>query len=76
MTTLTRRPRTIGAILNIADGHMRAAEAKWSRLTEGDISSIREKHDLIVKVEERCSLPHTSSRSRKWNSGAQGTCRR
>ena len=58
MTTLTRRPRTIGAILNIADGHMRAAEAKWSHLTQGDISSIREKHDLVVKVEERCSLPH------------------
>jgi hypothetical protein len=45
-------------ILNVADGHMRAAQAKWSRLTEGDLSAIREKDDLIAKVEERYSLPH------------------
>jgi hypothetical protein len=45
-------------ILNIADGHMRAAQAKWSRLTEDDISSIRAKQDLIAKIEERYSLPH------------------
>jgi len=37
---------------------MRAAQAKWSRLTEDDISGIREKGDLIAKVEERYSLPH------------------
>lgn len=45
-------------ILNIADGHMRAAQAKWSRLTQSDISWIRQKDDLIAKVEERYSLPH------------------
>jgi hypothetical protein len=45
-------------ILNIADGHMRAAQAKWSRLTQSDISEIRQKDDLIAKVEERYSLPH------------------
>jgi hypothetical protein len=45
-------------VLNIADGHMRAAQAKWSRLTQNDISEIRQKHDLIAKVEERYSLPH------------------
>jgi hypothetical protein len=45
-------------ILNIADGHMRAAQAKWSRLTQDDVSAIREKDDLIAKVEERYSLPH------------------
>ena len=46
-------------ILNIADGHMRAAQAKWSRLTENDVSEIRTKDDLIAKVEERYSLPHS-----------------
>ena len=45
-------------ILNIADGRMRAAQAKWSRLTESDISEIRTKDDLIAKVAERYSLPH------------------
>jgi hypothetical protein len=45
-------------ILNIPDGHMRAAQAKWSRLTQKDISGIRQKDDLIAKVEERYSLPH------------------
>jgi len=45
-------------ILNVADGHMRAAQAKWSRLTQSDISEIRQKDDLIAKVEERYSLPH------------------
>ena len=38
---------------------MRAAQAKWSRLTQDDLSSIREKDDLIAKVEERYSLPHS-----------------
>ena len=45
-------------ILNIADGDMRAAQAKWCRLTESDISEIRTKDDLIAKVEERYGLPH------------------
>jgi hypothetical protein len=45
-------------ILSIADGHMQAAQAKWSRLTQDDISAIRQKDDLIAKVEERYSLPH------------------
>jgi hypothetical protein len=45
-------------ILDIADGHMRAAQAKWSRLTQSDISEIGQKDDLIAKVEERYSLPH------------------
>jgi hypothetical protein len=30
-------------ILNIADGHMRAAQSKWSRLTQEDLSAIRDK---------------------------------
>ena len=46
-------------ILSIAEGHMRAAQAKWSRLTENDVSEIRTKDDLIAKVEERYSLPHS-----------------
>ncbi len=46
-------------ILSIADGHMRAAQAKWSRLTQDDLSAIRHKDDLIARVEERYSLPHS-----------------
>ena len=57
MTTLNSKDRDVG-ILNIAHGHMRAAQAKWSRLTQDDISAIRQKDDLIAKVEERYSLPH------------------
>ena len=45
-------------VLNIADGHMRAAQAKWSRLTQDDLSSISSEQDLVAKIEERYSLPH------------------
>jgi hypothetical protein len=45
-------------ILSIADGHMRAAQAKWSRLSENDLLNIRHKDDLIARIEERYSLPH------------------
>ena len=45
-------------ILNVADGHMRAAQAKWSRLTQSDLSSIHNETELAAKVEERYSLPH------------------
>ena len=58
MSTLTSTSHEDVGILNVADGHMTAAQAKWSRLTEDDISGIREKGDLIAKVEERYSLPH------------------
>jgi hypothetical protein len=58
MTTSNSTAHADVGILNIADGHMRAAQAKWSRLTQDDISSIRQKQDLIAKVEERYSLPH------------------
>jgi hypothetical protein len=58
MTTSNSTTHDDVGILTIADGHMRAAQAKWSRLTQEDISSIREKHDLIAKVQERYSLPH------------------
>jgi hypothetical protein len=30
-------------ILSVADGHMRVAQAKWSRLTEDDISGIEKR---------------------------------
>jgi hypothetical protein len=55
------KPHSIGrdlGILDIGDGHMRAAQAKWSRLTQDDLSQIRHKDDLIARVEERYSLPH------------------
>lgn len=51
-------PYSEDAILNVADGHMRAAQAKWSRLTQDDLSSIHNEEELIAKVEERYSLPH------------------
>ena len=37
---------------------MRAAQAKWGRLSEHDLSGIRNKQDLIICVQERYSLPH------------------
>ena len=51
-------PHTDAAILDVADGHMRAAQAKWSRLTHDDLSSIHNEEELTAKVEERYSLPH------------------
>ncbi len=45
-------------ILNVPDGHMHAAQAKWDRLTEADLTSVRNKQDLILRVEERYSLSH------------------
>ena len=58
MTTMNSTTHDDVGILSIADGHMQAAQAKWSRLTQDDISAIRQKDDLIAKVEERYSLPH------------------
>lgn len=58
MTTMNSTTHDDVGILSIADGHMRAAQAKWSRLTQDDISAIRQKDDLIAKIEERYSLPH------------------
>jgi hypothetical protein len=37
---------------------MRAAQAKWGRLSEHDLSGIRNKQDLIICVQECYSLPH------------------
>jgi hypothetical protein len=58
MMTPDSLPHTDGDILNVPDGHMRAAQAKWSRLTQEDLSSIRDEDDLVAKIEERYSLPH------------------
>ena len=46
------------SILDVGDGHMRAAQAKWGRLSQDDLTRIRSKHDLITRVQERYSLPH------------------
>ena len=59
MTTLDSTTHDDVGILHIADGHMRAAQAKWNHLTQDDLSSIQEKDDLIAKIEERYSLPHS-----------------
>jgi hypothetical protein len=37
---------------------MRAAQAKWDRLTQAELSGIRNKQDLILRVKERYSLSH------------------
>ena len=44
-------------ILDVADGHMQAAQAKWSRLTETDLCAVRTKRDLVARVEECYGLP-------------------
>ena len=46
------------SILDVGDGHMRAAQAKWGRLSEHDLSGIRNTQDLIICVQECYSLPH------------------
>ena len=58
MMTPTSLPHTDPAILDVADGHMRAAQAKWSRLTQDDLSAIQDEAELVAKIEERYSLPH------------------
>jgi hypothetical protein len=58
MTELNSTTHDDVGILSIADRHMRAAQAKWSRLTQDDISAIRHKDDLIARIEDRYSLPH------------------
>lgn len=45
-------------ILNGADGHMQAAQAKWERLTPDDLSSIHSEQELVARIQERYSLPH------------------
>ena len=58
MMTPHSLPHTDPAILDVADGHMRAAQAKWSRLTQEDFSAIHDETELVAKIEERYSLPH------------------
>jgi hypothetical protein len=48
-------------ILDASDRRMRAAYAKWSRLTPGDFSGIANKQDLITSVEERYNLSHAAA---------------
>jgi hypothetical protein len=45
-------------ILDVADGHLGAAQARWSRLTPHDLSDIRNKQDLITPVGRRYGLSH------------------
>jgi hypothetical protein len=37
--------------------HLQAVQAKWDRLTAGDVSHIRNPGELIDRVSERYSLP-------------------
>jgi hypothetical protein len=37
--------------------HLQAVQAKWDRLTAGDVSHIRDRGELIERVSERYSLP-------------------
>ncbi len=45
-------------ILDVADGHMKAAQARWSRLGPSDLGSVRNKQDLITTVGARYELSH------------------
>ena len=45
-------------IVDDGDGRMGEAKAKWSRLTRADFSYIRNKQDLILRVEESYGLSH------------------
>ena len=58
MMTPNSLPHTDPAILDVAHGHRRAAQAKWSRLTQDDLSAIHDQDELVAKIEERYSLPH------------------
>ncbi len=48
-------------ILDVPNGQMRAAQAKWSRLTPSDLWAIRNKQDLISSVRERYNLAHKTA---------------
>jgi hypothetical protein len=48
-------------ILVTSDRRMRAAHARWSRLTARDFSGIANKQDLITSVEERYNLSHAAA---------------
>jgi hypothetical protein len=54
----TRTCDLADGILDVANGRMRAAQAKWSRLSSSDLAGIRNKQDLIAGVRERYSLAH------------------
>jgi hypothetical protein len=45
-------------VLHITTRQMKAAQAKWDRLTTADLAGIRAMSQLIGRVEERYSLPH------------------
>jgi|SoiMethySBSTD1v2_1073268.scaffolds.fasta_scaffold3840476_1 hypothetical protein len=70
-TRITDQP---DGILNLADGHMRAAQAKWGRLTPEDLSGIRNKQDLITRVKERYSLSHAVATQdvQLWDANVRG----
>ena len=46
-----RIPDPPDGILDVGEGRMRAAQAKWGRLSEHDLSGIRNKQDLIICVQ-------------------------
>lgn len=58
MRAITPDADAADGILNIADGHMHAAQAKWDRLTQADLAAIRTKADLVAGVERRYGQPH------------------
>jgi hypothetical protein len=43
--------------------HMQAAQAKWDRLTAGDLSQIRDQDQLIDRVSDRYSLPRAQAQT-------------
>ena len=45
-------------ILAASTGHLRAAQARWSRLSPSDLSGVRHQADLVACVELRYGLSH------------------
>jgi hypothetical protein len=50
-------------VLFIKARHMQAAQAKWDRLTAGDLSQIRDRDQLIDRVSDRYSLPRAQAQT-------------
>jgi hypothetical protein len=50
-------------VLFIKARHMQAAQAKWDRLTAGDLSQIKDQDQLIDRVSDRYSLPRAQAQT-------------
>ena len=62
-------------ILNAGKGRMRAAQARWPRLSSVDLAAIRNRQDLIMSVEESYGLSHAFAvqEVEDWDTSIHGT---